>query len=55
MGEEEVGRIRIDSQRYYHELRILEVLGKIPLNLNYEKLIRKRSEQFYIHTIDSPY
>ena len=53
VSEEGKIRLKIEIQKYFLELRIIEVLGKIPLNLNFDKLIKKRNEQFYIPKIET--
>ena len=49
---EEISRLKIEINRCFIELKIIESLGKIPLNLSFSKLCRKKNEQFYIPKLE---
>lgn len=53
LGEKERLRLKMEVHKYFNELRIIEVLGGIPLNPSFDKFIRRRNEQFYIPKIET--
>jgi hypothetical protein len=44
--------IKMEIARCFSEYKVIEALSEIPLTLNFEKLIKKKNEQFYIPKIE---
>ena len=53
LPEEDINRLKGEAKRLFIELRVIEALAKIPLDLKFEKMPKKWNEQFYIHKIEN--